>query len=404
MEPEEPKKPEDLDKWKKKPKEPKEPMDPSLFEGMLPDDQWRLDTDLLLAAKTLSADEVRYIVDSYYVMQDNRKRAASQARSMVKAAKKDEKPVEPHLLLDWFFARSDKLEKQIRKAMAVYAGNSPIGQWAMQIIGIGPVISSGLLANIDIEKAPTVGHIWRYAGQDPTSKWEKGQRRPWNASLKRLCWIIGDCFFKTKGHPYSYYGPIYEARKAYEERRNEAGELKDQAEAILVKKKIRKTTIAYQSYIIGKLPAKHIHQRAARYTTKLFLAHLHHVWYKHAFGKEPPVPYPIAMLEGHTHIVNPPPVPEPPRLSVPMNESAKPSGMSEPSKRSAKPKGLSAPIMMSVKPPPIRAPKAMSGKPSELRAPIRGSGKPRCIRAPKSESAAISNKRTRGQERSQYQG
>ena len=37
--------------------------------------------------------------------------------------------------------------------------------------GIGPVIAAGLLANIDIKQAPTVGHIWRFAGLDPTNKW-----------------------------------------------------------------------------------------------------------------------------------------------------------------------------------------------------------------------------------------
>jgi hypothetical protein len=44
-----------------------------------------------------------------------------------------------------------------------------------------------LLARIDIVKAPTAGHIWRYAGLDPTVRWNKGEKRPWNAGLKVLC-------------------------------------------------------------------------------------------------------------------------------------------------------------------------------------------------------------------------
>lgn len=55
------------------------------------------------------------------------------------------------------------------------------------IHGIGPVISAGLLAHIDIHRAVTVGHIWRFAGLDPSVKWLKKTKRPWNAGLKVLC-------------------------------------------------------------------------------------------------------------------------------------------------------------------------------------------------------------------------
>lgn len=42
----------------------------------------RLKRDLANAAYTLSKDEARFLVDAYYMMQDNRIRSAAQVRSL----------------------------------------------------------------------------------------------------------------------------------------------------------------------------------------------------------------------------------------------------------------------------------------------------------------------------------
>ena len=55
-------------------------------------------------------------------------------------------------------------------------------------------ISAGLMANIDITKVQTAGQIQAFAGLDPTREWNKGEKRPYNARLKALCWKIGQCF------------------------------------------------------------------------------------------------------------------------------------------------------------------------------------------------------------------
>jgi hypothetical protein len=48
-----------------------------------------------------------------------------------------------------------------------------------------------------------------------------------------------------------------------------------------------------------------LHARAKRYAVKLFLAHLHEVWYREHYKTAPPIPYPIAHL-GHAHYIAPP--------------------------------------------------------------------------------------------------
>ena len=258
----------------------------------------RLSRDLRNAAKTLTDTEARFLVDAYYIAQENRIRQDAQIRSMSEAG-------EPCEVLEWLSKQSGALENQIKGALDKYSGTHPVGEWARSIKGVGPVIAAGLLAHIDITKAPTAGHIWRFAGLDPTAVWEKGKKRPHNAALKTLCWKLGESFVKVSGYDDDVYGKVYIARKAVEQANNEAGAFADQAADILARKRIGRDTEAYKHYSAGRLPPGHIHARAKRYAVKLFLSHLHDKWYRKHFGKAPPLPYPIAHL-GHAHYVAPP--------------------------------------------------------------------------------------------------
>ena len=255
----------------------------------------KLTKDLKRAAVTLSDDEARFLVDQYYMSQENRKRASNQCRSLAESG-------EPNSLLRHLADQNEALEGQIKRALGAYVENHPVGKWMASVYGIGPVLSAGLLAHIDINKAPTAGHIWAYAGLDPTKKWEKGQKRPWNAQLKTLCWLIGQSFMKFSKREECLYGHKYAEKKEYYRSKNEAGEYRD--EALMRKDTVGKNTDAYKYYSEGKLPPAQIDARARRWVVKLFLSHLHEVWYIHAFGTKPPAPYPIAIL-GHAHKIEP---------------------------------------------------------------------------------------------------
>lgn len=254
----------------------------------------RINKDIKAAMANLTDSEARYLVDTYYQMQDNRIRAHGQIRSMGETA-------EPHAAVRWFADNSEMMENQIKLALQKYVQSKPVGQWLMAQKGIGPVISAGLLAHIDIHKAQTAGAIWKYAGIDPTQKWEKGQKRPWNAQLKVLCWKAGESFVKVSGKEDALYGKLYKERKEFEHKRNEEGYNKEVA--LEKAKKVGKNTDAYKSYSQGKLPPAHIHARATRYAVKIFLSHLHEVWRK-SEGLEVPNPFAIAHL-GHVHKIEP---------------------------------------------------------------------------------------------------
>ena len=270
------------------------PMETQIDEGGIT----RLTKDLKDSAALLLPQQVRFLVDDYYQMQGNRTRAKNQERSLNESG-------EPSGVIEWQARNALFQENQIKNALAAYAAGQVMGRWMLDLVGIGPVIAAGLLAHIDISMAPTAGSIWRYAGLDPTAEWNKGEKRPWNASLKVLCWKLGESFVKVSNNENDVYGKLYKTRKDIEIAKNERGDFADQAAAKLKKYNIGKTTDAYKAYSIGKLPPAHIHARAKRYAVKMFLSHLHEVWWTHKFGSPPPVPYVFSLAE-HTHKIEPP--------------------------------------------------------------------------------------------------
>lgn len=257
----------------------------------------KLTRDIRTAATVLTDDEARFLVDDYYIMQDQRIRADGQIRAMQESG-------EPNMVINFFSEQSRTLENQVKSALNAYSNAIPLGQWARSICGVGPVIAAGLLAHIDITK-PTAGHIWRFAGLDPSIKWGKGEKRPFNATLKTLCWKLGESFVKVQNNDADFYGKLYVETKEGLIAKNEAGEFAPAAAEKLEKFKISKTTDAYKAYSAGKLPPAHIHARAKRWAVKLFLSHYHAVGYWLAFETMPARPYAVEHL-GHAHIISPP--------------------------------------------------------------------------------------------------
>lgn len=248
-----------------------------------------LTSEKILAAANLSAPELRLLVANYYQSQHMRKRADMQLRHLG-----DRQPLQISTFMAEAFA---DIENQIARAFDKLL-DSPVAQWIKAQRGIGPIIAAGLLAHIDITKAPTVGHIWRFAGLDPTLKWEKGQKRPFNAELKQICWHAGQCFMKQSNDPDCFYGQLYRSRKKFEITRNDAGGNAERAKEFKVSPGATKAV--KDKLAEGKMPDFNIDARARRYAVKIFLSHLHALMYWDHFGKAPPKPFPISHL-GHAH-------------------------------------------------------------------------------------------------------
>lgn len=260
----------------------------------------KLTADVKKSVHNLDRQEARYLVDLYYQMQHFRIQADNQTRILT-----EEDAKVSRVAIQCMAEMYKKQEAYCNDLLTEYAKSQPIGRWLKSITGIAGTLSAGLIAHIDIKKCETAGAIWRYAGLDPTVVWEKGQKRPWNAKLKTLCWKIGQSFIKVSNNPKDIYGKIYKQRKEWEIQQNESGAYAEFAAQQLKNKKYGKDTQAYKAYIQGKLPDAHITARAARYAVKIFLSHLFDVWYELDRGKKPPKPFAIGIL-GHAHMIDPP--------------------------------------------------------------------------------------------------
>lgn len=330
-------------------------LEPEIAEAIHDKAVSRMDRDIRKSAANMTREQAQLLVAQYYEMQEQRIRSSNQ----VKALGRDGKP---HEVVDWLLANAHTLEKQVAGALDVYSNNDPVGQWARSIVGVGPVLASGLLAHIDITKAPTCGHVLSFAGLNPNVKWRsskdvqamidagpKGetpsdcilrvatmlnrrpervlsnaQRRadekdgkitpaiaswalkvkPFNTGLKVLFWKLGESFVKVSGNPKSHFGRIYRERKLLEIERNDAGLFREQAEEVLRTKKIGKNTEAYRAYSQGKLPPAHLHARATRYASRHFCHAYFGCAYWHHHGREEPTPYILAHDPKHAHYIS----------------------------------------------------------------------------------------------------
>lgn len=252
-----------------------------------------MDTKKLLLQDIKKAEitdrEARFLVDTYYRLQDARIRAANQASAMKKSDN-------PCVVLEYFSTNYKELETQIKYRLRKYAASRPIGKWLLSICGIGPVLAAGLISNIDIHKVRTYGQIQAYAGLDPNRVWHKGHKRPFNAALKLLVWKIGQSFVISSTRPGDMYGKLYHKRKAYELEKNTQGAYKEQAAKFLQSNLAKKNEENRKEYEAGRLPVSHINQRAARYAVKIFLSHLFYVWYVMENKTKPPCPLPDSVM------------------------------------------------------------------------------------------------------------
>jgi hypothetical protein len=258
----------------------------------------RMSRDLVRAAAHMTHTEARFLVDRYYAIQEMRKRADNQASAM---------SAEPHSVIVWLAGQSTVLEGQVKRALTSYTDHQDVGKWMKSIVGIGPVISAGLIAHLDIVRAPTVGHFYSFAGiagADQTP-WEKHTKRPFNADLKELCWKIGQSFMKFSGRDDCYYGHKYRRSKARYAEKNAAGDYAAQAAERLETQHISKSTDLYSHLACGRLPPAQIDARARRFAVKYFLSHAHLVMYWHHHHELPRMPYPHEH-QRHTKFEPPP--------------------------------------------------------------------------------------------------
>ncbi len=289
----------------------------------------KLARDVKQAANQLSRREARWLVDTYYMLQEDRKRSKMQADKCAEQA-------EPNQLIGWVFGSMERFEAAVKGCLGAFAKRWKVGQWLQAQTGIGPVLSAACLTYFDIRKAPAMGHFWSFAGLSPDIKWEKGQKRPYCADLKSImAFRLGETMVKFQNHPQCFYGRLFAEKKAELWQQNVAGAFA--ATARQEADRHKKDTEAYkwkagwfldasvqaaleaghsatevepagEGNGMPMLPPGQIHNRARRWMVKLVIAHVWEVMYVDYHGTEPPDPYIFAHPRNgqHVHRIAPP--------------------------------------------------------------------------------------------------
>lgn len=266
--------------------------------------RWTREQRAGIRAIPFDRDVMRALVDYRFSAQERRKAAGNQIGAIQRRT--DTSPDSATLAM--LKADFGLIETKADAAIKAMVEQHPAGRWAVSIPGIAHTFAGVLLAYVDVGIANTVGKLWRFAGVDPSCRWEKGKKRPYCALLKTTTWQIGESFKKLGAESTCLYARLYRERKAQEIRRNEAGEFREQALARLAEATARKWRISplqRETWSAGRLQPIGLDMRAGRYAAKLFLSHFHHVLHEVEIGAPPPVPY-ILGPGGHVDYIAPP--------------------------------------------------------------------------------------------------
>lgn len=137
----------------------------------------KMNKDLKKSIVEVDVNNIRFLVQAYYQMQDMRIILSGRIRSIEQGTsygsdKVGEEGIPHAEALRWLYNNMLGLENEVKKALDKWSDADPVAYWAKQVTGIGPVISSGLVTMFDIEKAPAVSHFYSYAGlNDNNNPW-----------------------------------------------------------------------------------------------------------------------------------------------------------------------------------------------------------------------------------------
>ncbi|GAH81945.1 unnamed protein product, partial [marine sediment metagenome] len=102
------------------------------------------------------------------------------------------------------------LEDFVDDRIAKLIEDHPAYDWFSCIKGVGRENIAKVVALIDIEKAPTISSLWKFAGFAPgedakAMKRVKGQKLLYNSQLRSMCWRLATSLKRVKGKYYEYY-------------------------------------------------------------------------------------------------------------------------------------------------------------------------------------------------------
>jgi hypothetical protein len=235
---------------------------------------------------------LRFLVETYYDIQDQRIVAQNRLRSY-QDAKEAERRDELQQTSEWVDQRFDKIERETKAKILREVRRYPLARdYMLKIKGVGPCIAAAIIAYYeDVERFSTISKFWAYAGQHVVDghapKRKKGELANWSPNLRRILWLASESFVKVKSSPYR---PLYDEFKAFYQTKFpeqvDSGKKNKQGKPIMLYTKM------------------HIHNMAKRKVVKVFLSHIWLTWREmQGLSVEPPY---IIGRDGHSHMIPPP--------------------------------------------------------------------------------------------------
>ena len=115
----------------------------------------------------LDQKTLRFLVDTFYQIQDLRIARANQLRAI--SQNKDGDGFDASLFI---MSSIESIEASIKKIIDVYTDKNPVCYWAKQTTGVGPLISASFYSMLDITKATSAGGFLSYCGlNDNNTPW-----------------------------------------------------------------------------------------------------------------------------------------------------------------------------------------------------------------------------------------
>ena len=310
----------------------------------------------------ISRAEMLMLVNLFYQQQAYRKAIKEQIRSIEQGRANGTKTTV--MVLNYVLNNVALIENEIQKILKLVVESDVVGNWLLQIIGIGPVLAAGCLAYFNIEGKEYATQFMSYAGlNDNKREWlGRGKSKeiinaivgkekritddmvyeiaaktkwnynrlldkaydekkgvwskeklisacaipPYNTEVKAFMYKVGSAFQWVCNKPDSVYGRIYNQRKVLETQRNEEGWNKEYCKKALRENSIAKSTETYACYSEGKITKAQINLRAMRVAEQLFLSHLFEEMYRVHYDKVPPRYYTLVhMKELHNKEIKP---------------------------------------------------------------------------------------------------
>ncbi len=210
-------------------------------------------------------------------------------------------------------AELQNLEKFIDDKVATQVDLHPAEPWFSLINGIGQENIAKIIGLVNIEKAPYISSLWKWAGMHvvdgKSPRRKKGQKIEYNSQLRTMCWRLVTSIMRAQSGPTDKV-PTRKEGKYYQyyivQKNAEISKL-HRAKVLIVPASKLPTRIVkgkkekYEPE--GMISEGHVDNRAKRKMIKLFLSHLWEVWRK-ALGLPITKPYILEYGE-HKHHYDP---------------------------------------------------------------------------------------------------